>query len=52
MEEILNKLQKINDLTVLSRTTSEKYRDSKLSISEIAEELNVNYITDEKKVLG
>lgn len=43
MESTLNNLQKINELRVVSRSSVEKYRDSKLSIPEIAEELDVSY---------
>ena len=39
MEEILNNLQRIKDLRVISRTSAEKYRGQNKSISEIAEEL-------------
>jgi adenylate cyclase len=46
MEEILNNLQKIKDLRVISRTSAEKYRGQNKSISEIAEELGVNYIVE------
>lgn len=46
MEEILDKLQNIGDLKVKSRTDTEKYRDTKKSITEIAKELNVNYIIE------
>ncbi len=46
MESTLSKLQKINDLKVISRTTSEKYRQSQKSAPEIAEELNVNYLVE------
>ena len=46
MDEILNKLEKVNDLSVKSRTDSEKYRDSQKSIKEIANELGVNYILE------
>ena len=47
MEEILNNLQKIKDFRVLSRTSAEKYRGStKLSVPEIAKELDVNYIVE------
>ena len=42
-EEILDKLEKIQDLKVKSRTDVEKYKDTRLSISQIAKELNVNY---------
>jgi len=46
MEASLGKLQKVKDLRVISRTSVEKYRNTKLSISEIAEELNVKYIVE------
>lgn len=46
MEEILDKLQKIGELKVKSRTDTEKYRDTQKSIAEIARELNVNYIIE------
>lgn len=46
MESTLNNLQKIADLRVLSRTSSEKYRNSTKSIIEIAEELDVNYFVE------
>ncbi|UCH15726.1 MAG: helix-turn-helix domain-containing protein [Bacteroidales bacterium] len=46
MDEILNKLEHIKDFSVKSRTDSEKFRDSKKSIGEIARELNVKYILE------
>lgn len=46
MESILNNLQKIKDLRVISRTSVEKYRNSDKSISEIAKELNVSYFIE------
>jgi len=46
MEEILNNLQRIKDLRVISRTSVEQYRGQSKSISEIAEELGVNYIVE------
>lgn len=46
MEASLGNLQKIEDLRVISRTSVEKYRDSNQNISEIASELNVNYIVE------
>ena len=46
MEASLNKLQKINDLRVKSRTSVEKYRNTNVSIQDIAEELNVNYLVE------
>lgn len=46
MESTLNNLQKIKDLRVLSRTSAEKYRNSALSIPEMAKELNVHYFIE------
>ncbi len=46
MEEILNNLQKIKDLRVISRTSVEKFRGQSKSIPEIARELGVNYIVE------
>jgi len=47
MEEVRINLQKVKDLTVASRTSVEKYRGiGELSIPEIAEDLNVNYIVE------
>jgi TolB-like protein/Tfp pilus assembly protein PilF len=46
MEEILNNLQKIKDLRVISRTSAEKFRGQNKSIPEIAEELGVNFIVE------
>jgi TolB-like protein len=46
MEEILNNLQRIKDLRVISRTSVEQYRGQNKPISEIAEELGVNYIVE------
>ena len=46
MEEILNNLQKIKDLRVISRTSAEQYRGQKKPISKIAQELGVNYIVE------
>ncbi|NVK85176.1 MAG: helix-turn-helix domain-containing protein [Cytophagia bacterium] len=46
MESTLNNLQKIGDLRVVSRTSTEKYRTSPKSIPEIAEELNVSYFVE------
>ena len=46
MESTLNNLQKIEDLRVISRTSVEKYRNTNKTISEIAEELNVNYVVE------
>ncbi|PTX62885.1 TolB-like protein [Kordia periserrulae] len=46
MEASLNNLQKIEDLRVISRTSVEKYRNTTKTITEIAEELNVNYVIE------
>ncbi|HET9054580.1 MAG TPA: helix-turn-helix domain-containing protein, partial [Cyclobacteriaceae bacterium] len=46
MESTLNNLQKIEDLRVLSRTTSEKYRNTAKSIPEIAGELQATYFIE------
>ena len=46
MESILNNLQNIEDLRVISRTSVEKYRNNSRTIAEIAEELDANYIVE------
>ncbi len=46
MESILNNLQKIEDLRVISRTSVEKYRNNPKTISEIARELDVHYFVE------
>lgn len=46
MESTLNSLQKIKDLRVVSRTSSEKYRTLRKSVPEMARELNVNYFVE------
>ena len=46
MEEVLNNLQRIKDLRVVSRTSVEQYRNQTKSIPEIARELGVNYIIE------
>ncbi len=46
MESTLNNLQKIKDLRVISRTSSEKYRNTTKSIPEMAKELNVSYFVE------
>jgi TolB-like protein len=46
MEEVLNNLQKIKDLRVISRTSVEQYRNQTKPIPEIARELGVNYIVE------
>jgi len=45
-EAILNHLSKFEDLRVISRSSMEQYRDSKLSIPNIAEQVGVNYILE------
>ncbi len=45
-EDILNHLFRIGDLRVISRTTSERFRDSKLSTTEIARSMGVNYLLE------
>lgn len=46
MEGILDHLSKIEDLTVVSRTSVEQYRDNKPSLKKIAEELGVQYLVE------
>ncbi len=46
LDEILNKLTLIEELDVVSRTTSEKYRDSPKSSKEVAREVGVQYILE------
>ncbi|MCJ7449408.1 MAG: hypothetical protein MUO72_17165 [Bacteroidales bacterium] len=46
MEELLNKLQSVKSLRVLGRTSVEQFRGQDKSISEIANELGVNYIVE------
>ena len=46
MESILNHLQKIEDLRVISRTSVEKYRNTQKIIPEIAQELGVYYFVE------
>jgi TolB-like protein/AraC-like DNA-binding protein/tetratricopeptide (TPR) repeat protein len=46
MESTLNNLQKIKDLRVLSRTSTEKYRNNARTIPEMAKELNVTYFVE------
>ncbi len=46
MESSRNNLQKIKDLRVISRTSTEKYRSNPKTVSEIAEELQVNYLVE------
>ena len=46
MESVLNNLQQIEDLRVISRTSVEKYRNNPKTISELTKELNVNYFVE------
>ncbi len=46
LEEILTHLQKIKDLNVKSRTTSEQYRNVAKDLKSIAEELEVAYLLE------
>jgi adenylate cyclase len=47
MEDILNNLQRINDMRVISRTSVEQFRNNTAkSIPDIAKELGVNYIVE------
>ncbi len=46
MESILDNLQKIEDLRVISRTSVEKYRGHPKTAPEIARELNANYLVE------
>ena len=46
MESALSNLQKIEDLRVVSRTSVEKFRNSDMTLPEIAEELDVTYIVE------
>ena len=46
MESTLGNLQKIKDLRVISRTSSEKYRNTSKSIPEMAKELDVSYFVE------
>lgn len=46
MESVLNNLQKIEDLRVISRTSVEKFRNNTKTIAEIAKELNVSYFVE------
>jgi TolB-like protein/Tfp pilus assembly protein PilF len=46
MEEIRNKLAKISDLRVTSKTSTEKFRGMQMSLIEIADQLQVNYLVE------
>ena len=46
MESLLDNLQKIEDLRVISRTSVEKYRNNPKTSPEIARELNASYLVE------
>jgi len=46
MDAVLNNLQKIRDLKVISRQSVEQYRNSEKSIKEIASDLDVSYLVE------
>lgn len=46
MESVLNNLQKIEDLRVISRTSVEKFRNNTKTIAEISKELKVSYFVE------
>jgi len=46
IEDIRTHLEKISDLRITSRTSTEKYRGTSLTAREIAEELNVKYLLE------
>ena len=46
MESVLNNLQLIEDLRVVSRTSAEKYRNRDKTVTEIGKELGVSYIIE------
>lgn len=46
LEAVLDRLQKIEDMEVTSRTTVEKYRQVIKTIPELSEELDVNYFVE------
>jgi TolB-like protein len=46
MEEILNRVQAIKELSPISRSSVEQYRNTKKSLPEIAKERHVNYILE------
>lgn len=46
MQEILNHLFKIGDLKIPSSTSSMRFKGSRLSVREIARELNVSYVLE------
>jgi len=46
MESVLNNLQQIENLSVISRTSVEKYRNNPKTIPEISKELDVRYFVE------
>ena len=46
MESTLNNLYQIKELSVISRTSAEKYRNTTKSIPEMSRELNANYFVE------
>jgi TolB-like protein/AraC-like DNA-binding protein len=46
MEEIFNKLSRVHDLRVISRTSVEQYKNTTKTIPLIGKELDVNYIVE------
>jgi TolB-like protein len=46
MEEVLNRLQAIKELTPISRSSIEQYRNTTKSLPEIAMERHVNYVVE------
>lgn len=46
MEEVLNRLQAIKELTPISRSSVEQYRNTAKSLPDIARERHVNYIVE------
>jgi TolB-like protein/Flp pilus assembly protein TadD len=46
MESILNNLSRIKDLRAISRSSVEKYRDSAVSVPDVAKELMVSYVLE------
>jgi TolB-like protein/AraC-like DNA-binding protein len=46
MEDVLNSLFRISDLRVISRTTSEYYRETRRPIREIAKEVNASHVLE------
>jgi len=45
-DEVLNQLSKIGDIRVISRTSTNRYKDTLLSTREIARELNVSLLVE------